>query len=267
MSRENDFLREEYTIDTPENVTFVYDVAGIGSRFIGALIDSAILAAILLALLIFFSILQAIFDFSALSFVSAGWVEGFVIALFTLLFFTLIWGYFILFEWLWNGRTPGKRIAKTRVVRSDGNPAGLPAIVVRNLVRAIDFLPFAYGVGLITMFLNRQSRRLGDFAAGSMVVRDGGEITLESLASAPRVHAAPVPGFERLPATTSSLTAADYDLIRDTLHRYDLGNVTHDFLWRLSRMIAAKLALERPPGQNSYDLRNWLKHLLDRRGD
>ena len=73
---------------------------------------------------------------------------------------------------MWDGQTPGKRVAGIRVVKESGRPADGAAVLLRNLLRAVDMLPFGYAVGIICMMLNRQSRRLGDFVAGTVVVHD-----------------------------------------------------------------------------------------------
>jgi len=89
----------------------------------------------------------------------------------TLLTFAIAWSYFILLEWLGNGQTIGKRIFGLRVIADDGAPAGFIAILVRNLVRVVDFLPGFYGLGLLAIVVSSRSQRLGDFAAGTFVVR------------------------------------------------------------------------------------------------
>lgn len=175
-------LVEEYTIDTPENVAFRYEIAGIGSRAIGALVDSTLIALMLTALL--FAIVTATEILPGyLGIEQLPWVENLFVALYFLLNFAIFWGYYLLFELFWNGQTPGKILARTRVVRTDGMPAGFAEIAVRNLVRIVDFLPTAYAFGLITMLANASSRRLGDFAASTLVVHDQGQVTLESLRS------------------------------------------------------------------------------------
>lgn len=228
-----DRLYEEYTIDTPENVTFGYEVAGIGSRFIGALIDNLILGVLLLGLNIAVFVLLAYVGGNNISMsetleeTDQNWVAGLVIAIYALLNFAIWWSYYLLSEWLWHGKTVGKRIARIRVVRLDGSPVSFVPIAVRNLVRIIDFLPMGYGVGVVTMFCNRQARRLGDFAAGTLVVKDQGELTLDSLlpktpsttpsiasvppalVTSPTVASAPVPAsFSTEPFSTESISAA-----------------------------------------------------------
>jgi uncharacterized RDD family membrane protein YckC len=86
--------------------------------------------------------------------------------------FLLFWGYYLIFEWLWAGRTPGKRLVRIRVVDMNGTPIGFTQSLIRNLIRIVDFLPSAYGVGLVAMFSNARARRLGDFAAGTLVVKE-----------------------------------------------------------------------------------------------
>ncbi|MSP12557.1 MAG: RDD family protein [Chloroflexi bacterium] len=256
----SDFLREDYTIDTPENVTFGYEVAGIGSRFIGTLIDSILIGMALLLLNVLLVVLLAVIgdlmklDSSSLFDSGVSWVGGLIIALYTLLNFGVFWGYYMLFELLWNGQTPGKRWARIRVVRVDGNPAGVIEIVVRNLVRIVDFLPSGYGIGLVTMFFNRQARRLGDFAAGTLVVKERRDIKLENLQPARQTPApAPVaPDAGRIDSLLvlypqlRRLTEADYDLIQETLGRASRQQVDQALLLRLAETIATKVGAARP---------------------
>ncbi len=87
-----------------------------------------------------------------------------------LLYFVLEWLYPILFERLANGATPGKKMMQLRALRDDGAPLTWRASVVRNLLRTVDFLPFMYATGFIAICLNRDFKRLGDLAAGTIVV-------------------------------------------------------------------------------------------------
>src|SRR5215510_11634669 len=105
--------------------------------------------------------------------------------------FVLFWGYYIFFEMLWNGQTPGKRWVGLRVIRTDGTPITLSESFIRNLTRLVDFLPAAYGIGIISMFLDKQSRRLGDLAAGTLVVHDRAPISIQSLSVKRTVNLSP----------------------------------------------------------------------------
>ena len=87
-------------------------------------------------------------------------------------FFLLQWGYFFGFELAWRGQTPGKRVLGLRVVTDEGGPPGAVACFVRNLVRILDLLPGTYGIGAIAVYLSRSGKRLGDLAAGTVVIRE-----------------------------------------------------------------------------------------------
>ncbi|HEY6251453.1 MAG TPA: RDD family protein, partial [Candidatus Angelobacter sp.] len=96
------------------------------------------------------------------------WVEAVLI----FILFCIYWVYYAAFEALWNGQTPGKRWAGIRVIKETGRAINAFEAITRNLVRAIDFIPGIYAVGIVTMLLNSKNRRLGDFAAGTLVVHD-----------------------------------------------------------------------------------------------
>src|SRR5258706_4883149 len=163
------------SIDTPENVVFGYSVAGIGSRFLAALVDTTVI--VLLQLIVIGTSAFAL-NVANLTDSLGGWFS----AIFGLVAFLLFWGYYIFFEMLWNGQSPGKRWAGLRVIRMDGTPVTLAESIIRNLVRLIDFMPFGYGVGVVTLFINDQAPRPGELAAGSLVIHDGGQISIQSIA-------------------------------------------------------------------------------------
>jgi uncharacterized RDD family membrane protein YckC len=164
------------SIDTPENVVFGYQLAGLGARFLATLIDTTLI--VLLDLLLFIAILFSANMTGALDSDSgAAWV----FAIYAFLGFLIFWGYYIVFELVWNGQSPGKRIVKLRVMSIEGVPVTLTGSMLRNLVRIIDFLPPPYGIGVVTMFLSKQSRRLGDYAGGTLVVYDQGAISLQTI--------------------------------------------------------------------------------------
>ena len=169
MSFQDDLLR----IDTPENVAFGYPVAGIGSRFIAALVDTTLIVVLQIAVfLLTILIAQRAFDLDVESLASGGFA-AWILAVLGLVSFLFLWGYYIFFEMLWNGQSPGKRWTGLRVIRNDGRPITLTESVIRNLIRLIDFLPSLYGVGVVVMFVDARARRLGDMAAGTLVVREG----------------------------------------------------------------------------------------------
>ncbi|MCP4427984.1 MAG: RDD family protein [Chloroflexi bacterium] len=210
-------IDEILTIDTPENVVFGYDVAGIGSRFLAALGDSIIILVLqaLVYLTLFFTI-------GGVDYFEEG-NPGWIIAIFSLIGFALLWGYYIFFEMLWNGQSPGKRWAGLRVIRADGTPITLTESLIRNLVRLVDFLPIYYGIGVVTMFINEQSRRLGDLAAGTLVVRERKNVAISTLEES--VYERNLGGFRFTPdeleaaLPVEKLTDKDIAIAKDFLQR------------------------------------------------
>lgn len=148
---------------TPEAVALDLDLAGLGSRMMAGLVDSAIQGVIVAAV---------VFGLGSTDLGSGlGGTWG-VVA--TLLLTFLVWyAYYPFFEMRWNGRSPGKTVMRMRVIKGDGQPIDLPASLIRNLIRIIDLLPSFYGVGALVMLVTRRSQRLGDLAAGTVVVREG----------------------------------------------------------------------------------------------
>ena len=160
-------LFEQLKIDTPEQISLELPLAGIGSRFLAIAIDTLIqIALYLLTGLIFLLLLPE--GFSIFTFLPK--TLGPAIAVF--IGFAIYWGYFALFEIIWKGQTPGKRVAGIRVIKESGRPINAFEAIGRNLMRAVDVMPGIYGVGLVCMMLNKQSRRLGDFVAGTVVVHE-----------------------------------------------------------------------------------------------
>jgi uncharacterized RDD family membrane protein YckC len=148
-------------VETPDHVVLRYDLAGAGNRGFAAVVDFAIASLIVFAALMLLSSVSP-------ENVNSFFVLGGVAVIVTLV---LIWSYFILLEWLWNGQTIGKRIYKLRVINEDGSPAQFTAVLIRNLLRLVDFLPAFYGLGVLVIVLSPKSQRLGDLAAGTYVVR------------------------------------------------------------------------------------------------
>lgn len=212
---------ETLDIQTPENVAFGYQIAGIGSRFLASLVDTVIVVLLQVAVLIVAVLILRAVDAGAFS----GQLSGWVYAIFGLVAALFSWGYYIFFEMLWNGQSPGKRWVGLRVLRSDGTPITLSESLIRNLARLVDFLPAAYGVGIVVMFIDRQSRRLGDLAAGTLVVQDRAPITMQDLAVKRTVHLRPWANVSLEGFPVERLTNNDLSLIEDFLLRRD--QLTH----------------------------------------
>jgi uncharacterized membrane protein SpoIIM required for sporulation len=159
-------LRQQLGIETPEHVAVHLELAGVGSRTAAALVDTALATLGLVLLGWILSLSSGLAAGERL----AGWVAAVVILLFT---FGLL-GYFVLFEALNGGRTPGKQHMGIRVVMETGHSVTPTAAVIRNLLRLIDcyFPLFPFLPGLLMIFLHGRNQRLGDLAAGTIVVRD-----------------------------------------------------------------------------------------------
>ena len=212
---------ETLDIQTPENVAFGYQVAGIGSRFLASLLDTLIVGLLQVVIVIVLTLIIRAFDGSAFSDQISAWVY----AIFGLVAAVFYWGYYVFFEMLWNGQSPGKRWVGLRVIRGDGTPITLSESLIRNLARLVDFLPAAYGVGIVTMFIDKQSRRLGDLAAGTLVVQDRAPITMQDLAVKRTVHLRPWANVSLDGFPVERLTNNDLSLIEDFLLRRD--QLTH----------------------------------------
>ena len=170
-----------WQIDTPEQVHMSFELAGIGSRFVALALD-------MLFQSVAFTLLMVILAALSVTMVNLGsWAIAGVIVAAALIFFV----YFILFEGLTHGKTPGKMICGLRVIRDDGRPLDWNGTLARNLIRLIDFLPAFYAVGVISMFISKESRRVGDMVAGTLVAREPRVKRAKSFASPARTSGDP----------------------------------------------------------------------------
>jgi hypothetical protein len=162
--------------------------------------------------------------------------------------FCVYWGYFAFFEIIWKGQTPGKRVAKIRVIHGSGRPINVYEAIGRNLLRVIDGLPGMYGVGIVCMILNNQNRRIGDYVAGTVVVHDKhtGEVkpdwntVTESAASTSRL---------------AQVASEELVLIETYLHRRaEMNLILRDQVaYQIATRIAEKTGLQRDPNQSLDD--------------
>jgi len=148
-------LDTRQTLETPEGANLPLTPAGIGARIIAQMIDILIRIGINIAIFILFGLLGKMGTGLALIFT-----------------FCLEWFYPVVFEVARQGRTPGKKSMGIRVVNDDGTPITFAASLLRNLLRVVDFLPMFYVTGIITSLCNQHFKRLGDLAAGTMVIYD-----------------------------------------------------------------------------------------------
>jgi uncharacterized RDD family membrane protein YckC len=189
--------REGLVVSTPERVTFAYEVAGLGSRFLAQCIDLLIFLGLAIVLLLLLWLVINLTHDANLA------VIGFVI-----LSFVLVFGYFPVAEGLTSGQTLGKRVLRLRVVGDRGEPINVSQAAIRNLVRIVDFLPIVYGVGVVTIFAGGKGKRLGDYAAGTVVVRERQRVGLGDLLRIAQTPAPVVPDGAELPEDNYTRAAA-----------------------------------------------------------
>lgn len=189
-------------IDTPENVVLEAEVAGFGSRCIAALLDYLFVIVVMVVLYLLFA--------SALRnntpddpTVATG--------LFVLIQFLIISFYHLIFEFLWNGQTPGKRRIGLRVVQMNGMPMSASSILIRNLVRLFDFLPILYGVGLLVLFATKHTQRLGDLAARTIVVYERPRLNLNTIQENLKVEYQHISRYDLIPTNIQIVNLSQDD--------------------------------------------------------
>jgi len=204
----------DYSVLTPERVSLEYGIAGLGSRGAAAIVDT-LLQTIAIGLIVgVTSIVVGLTGAVIIAASGAGRsgatvVTTIVLAIAALIGFAVALGYFMFFEIIWSGQTPGKRLLHIRVLRESGYPIRPVDAVIRNVVRILDFLPFFYGVGATVMLFNARSKRLGDYACGTIVVREG----------ASGAFSGPPPVQVSAGPQAYTLSNADATLVRDFLLR------------------------------------------------
>ncbi|MGH7665020.1 MAG: stage II sporulation protein M [Gemmatimonadaceae bacterium] len=195
-------------IETPEQVVVTYEIAGVGSRAAAALIDYLITGLLSLAMVIPMCIVG-----NGAGRGGPSPSEGWVMAATILYLFAILWGYYVLYEGLADGQTPGKKRLGLRVVQDGGYSVSFAASAVRNLVRFIDLQPFfLYAVGITSVALSRSGKRVGDMVAGTIVVK-------ERAVQIPAVPARPASATD-LARTTPPVSALLDDREYTLLERY-----------------------------------------------
>jgi len=167
-------------VETPEQIGIDFEIAGVGSRMLAAIVDALIMSILLIVATVAPFLLIASAREAAETMAENVTSQNHIfrnvnalgLAVVFLSYFAVQWGYYIVAELLTDGRSPGKRALGLRVVRVDGFPIGFAETVVRNLVRIVDIVPGVYGIGLLSMMTGRKTQRLGDVAAGTIVIKE-----------------------------------------------------------------------------------------------
>jgi uncharacterized RDD family membrane protein YckC len=241
---------EKLTIETPEQTSLDFAIAGIGSRFLALALDTLI--QVLLGFIVGIGGTMAIGALAEVLPKSAMW--GF--ALLVLFYFLLYFGYFAFFEIIWNGQTPGKRKAGIRVIKDSGRPLTAAESIARNLLRIVDLLPAFYALGIASALLTKENKRLGDFVAGSLVVRESSLSELKPIWQTAQAPTRPC----LAPLGAANLTAEESALIDSFLTRR--SELDYDVRVRMAEQIfqrlKAKLTL---PAENTMSTERILESL------
>jgi uncharacterized RDD family membrane protein YckC len=255
---------ETLVIETPERVPLHFALASIGNRFLACAIDHTIQALTIALMILAFTVVANYSRFGEGLTNAPKWVYAVGIVV----IFLLVSGYFVFFEWLWSGQTPGKRWLKLRVIREDGRPITFFEATVRNLLREFDMMPALYSVGLISVFISSKDQRVGDVVAGTVVVR---EREAEAPAFA-EVFATPVSdpalrrSFKPVPFTANlnSLTESEIEVVEIFLRRrWDLDDVPRQWMaWRVALPLLYKLRPDYDLPTFTYE--GFLEELLHR---
>lgn len=256
---------ETLIIETPERVPLHFALASIGNRFLACAVDHA-LQIIALFLVYVTAILIA-----DVAIVTGKLMDApkWVIAILIIFVFLIMSGYFIFFEWLWNGQTPGKRWLKLRVIREDGRPITFWEAAGRNLLRTFDIMPAPfYSIGLIAVFITDKDQRVGDLVAGTVVVREreAEAPTFDQVFAAPVSDSAYRRSFKPIHFTADlgSLKESDIEVVEAYLRRrWDLPEVQRQWMaWRVAMPIMYRIRPTYDLATFSYE--GFLEELLHR---
>lgn len=241
---------EKLTIETPEQTSLDFAIAGIGSRFLALALDTLI--QMLVGFIVGIGGGMLVAALTAVAPKSAIWG----MAILVLFFFLLYFGYYAFFEIIWNGQTPGKRKAGIRVIKDSGRPLTPAESIARNLLRMVDWLPGFYAIGIASALLTKENKRLGDLVAGSLVVRESSFSGLKQVWQTARAPS--VPGSAPLGA--ANLTLEESALIDSFLTRR--AELDFDVRARMAEQILQRI---RPkltlPGDNSLSTETILENL------
>jgi uncharacterized RDD family membrane protein YckC len=243
---------DKLIIETPEQTSLEFPLAGIGSRFLAVALDTLLQLGVYIVLGL---IALLVSSFGVVGAFGKQW--GIAILIFVA--FSVQFGYFALFETIWNGQTPGKRWTHLRVIQDSGRPINAYDSVLRNLLRIVDTLPSLYAIGIVTMLISRENKRVGDYAAGTVVVH---EKPLQGVGAIWSVAAAPAQALPAIPS--AQLTLDELQLVETFFERRT--SLDPEVRRAMARQIAQRLG-ERlnVPGEMRPDAEKFLEALAEQR--
>ncbi|HEY9652450.1 MAG TPA: RDD family protein [Coleofasciculaceae cyanobacterium] len=240
------------TLQTPESVELEFTLAGIGNRAYALLIDYTVLGLILIGLLI-----AALFISIQFVEVLENWgmddsrFQLWLWSIELLVSFFIYVGYFVFFEAVWQGQTPGKRYVKIRVIRDDGRPIGLQQSTLRALLRPFDDIFF---LGVFLIALSKREKRLGDLLAGTLVIQEERAVTSANFPIS--AQAKSLANQLKREADISRLLPEDFAVIREYLQRRRTmtPQAKAEVSRQLGHQIKGVIALEKVPKGITADL-------------
>ncbi len=236
-------MRKVLEILTPENVHVEYELAGLGSRFVAFFLDTVLQFLLIILVLVGMSIGQ-------MDIQSINYLDPWIVAVGILLVFLIFFGYFIFFEMLTNGQSPGKKIMKLRVLKQNGEPVGFWESLLRNILRMADFLPALNLIGTILILFTDKYKRVGDFAANTIVVKakkDEQPVGIEDLLK----QAA---GEDSQKVNLYPVNNDEYGVLKEFLMRKDkLGERRPVFAYHLNKYFMEKFNLTEPAYSDPFD--------------
>ncbi|MDQ3651760.1 MAG: RDD family protein [Acidobacteriota bacterium] len=235
---------ETLVIETPERVPLHFALASIGNRFLACAFDHTLQIVAIAVVVILLAWTGNVADWDGRLSEAPKWV----VAVLILGVFVIWSSYFAVFEWLWNGQTPGKRWLRLRVIREDGRPVTFWEASARNLLRIFDMMPFPfYSVGLVSVFISERDQRIGDFVAGTVVVREreAEAPTFDQIFASPTSDTALRRSFKPVIFTgdAGTLTEREIEVVETFLRRrWDLPEATRQWMaWRVATPILYKM--------------------------
>jgi len=261
---------ETLVIETPEHVELQFALATIGNRFLACAIDHGI-QVFSMGVIYFIArnLSASMRSLEDVMFVGAREGRLWVIAVGILAGFVIFFGYFIFFETIWSGQTPGKRWLKLRVIQEDGRPINFFAALTRNLIRFADIQPMPfYSVGIISVFASARAKRLGDYVANTVVVKERAaeapkfdEVFESEVIDTAMRRVAPAVEFS---GDVRVVTASEIMAVENFLRRrYDIPEHPRLWLaWRIAIPLLEKIRPHYDPAGFSYE--GFLEELLAR---
>ena len=240
-------LAQTVDVETPELVVLSYTIAGLGSRLGAALIDLAITAILFIAVIVAAALLSPERSLLAPG-NRAEPSTALALAVLVIMQFAILWGYYLLFEGLRDGQTPGKRVFRLRAVRDGGYSVGFAASAVRNLMRIVDLQPlFTYLVGITSIVFSKSGKRLGDIVAGTIVVRES--LVRQPAAARPARRDASggtAPDARTAPLAPTRLTDPEFQLLERWAARRN--EIDPERRRQVTTQVASRLQHAVPPG-------------------